>query len=137
MLRHDRTRFIAYALPCFVNGIALALYALDITTSGTSESGFFPALIMMVVCLIASIPFSIKRGRDINLPAAVTCVLLFVLGPLAIAFIVCLIFMKSSPNAEKEYGPAPPKAGGNVWMNSVNLIFMPWVMVMIGRFIGF
>ena len=137
MLRHDRSRFIAYALPCFANGVGLLLYALDISTSGTSEVGFFPSVILGLICLMLIVPLCIKRGRDLDLPAAITCVLLFVLGPLTLLLIGVFTFMKSSAKADERFGPPPPPAGANVWLSSVSFIALPAILVATSSLCGF
>ena len=137
MLRHDRSRFIAYGLSFFLNDIAIALYALDATTSGRGNDGFMPAVILSGVYLLACIPSCIRRGRDINLPAIITCLLLFILGPLIIVFIGVLIFKKSSENARVEFGPIPEKAGINVWLTCLNIWAMPWIIIKVSTLFGY
>ena len=133
MRRYDRARFALLGLPFLLNFPALALFALNATTSGQGDCAFGLSLILMGACLVLSVPFIIKRGRDLG-QAAKGTIAFWLLGyafpPLWLALLLIYIFKKTSPKAD-EHGPVPPPVGMGVIPLAVIAYAGPWMLMAI------
>jgi hypothetical protein len=131
MLRYDRTRFALLGLPFLLNFPALALFALNATTSGRGSCAFGLSLILMGVCLVLSIPFVIKRGRDFGQPAKASAAFWLLGFALPVAWPILLgiyVFKKTSPKAD-ELGPVPPPVGFGVIPLAILAYAWPWMLM--------
>lgn len=129
--RHDRTRFALLGLPFLLNFPALALFALNATTSGRGSCAFGLSLILMGVCLVLSVPFIIKRGRDLGQPAKGTLafwLLGYAFPPLWLGLVGAYTFKCTSPKAE-ELGPTPPPPGVGIVPLAMLAYAWPWMLL--------
>jgi uncharacterized membrane protein YhaH (DUF805 family) len=135
MKRFDRARFFAYGVMTAVNTIALALYALDLATSGRgSAANAQPVLFVLIgVCLIGAMIASVLRGYDLGRPAW-QIVLGFWLslgtGPVVLLFIGYLAWARgdAGPNA---HGSRPAPAGFVTWLQAALILVAPWLLFMV------
>lgn len=132
-LRHDRTRFILLGLPCLLNIPALALFALNATTSGTGSCAFGLSLILMAVCLVLSVPFILKRGRDLGQPAKGTFafwLLGYAFPPLWLVLLIIYSIKPAAPAAD-QLGPAPAPPGAGIIPLAILAYGWPWMAMLV------
>ena len=133
-LRFDRLRYFAYGLLGTLNVLALLLHGLNLSTRGGGRGlggspATIPALVVVAgLCLLVVLVASVKRGRDLGLPAAGTLaglVLSFSFPPALLVAMGFLLFAKARPAAAR-FGEPPPRAGlaTGLWA-AVNLAW-PW-----------
>jgi hypothetical protein len=133
MLRHDRVRFALLGLPFLLNIPALALFALNAATSGHGHCAGDLSLILIGACLLLSIPFVIKRGRDLGQPAKGTIafwLLGYAVPPLWLGLLGVYSFKKASPKADA-LGPAPGPLGIGILPLAVLAYAWPWMLMAI------
>jgi uncharacterized membrane protein YhaH (DUF805 family) len=135
MKRFDRARFFAYGVMIAVNAVALALYALDLATSGRGgAANAQPVLLVLIgVCLIGAMIAAVLRGYDLGRPAW-QIVLGFWLslgtGPVVLLFIGYLAWARgdAGPNA---HGPQPAPAGFLTWLQTALMLAAPWLLFLV------
>lgn len=133
MLRHDRLRFALLGLPFLLNIPALALFALNAATSGHGHCAGNLSLILMGACLVLSLPFVIKRGRDLGQPAKGTAafwLLGYAFPPLWLGLLGVYTLKKASPKADA-LGPVPPPVGLGILPLAVLAYAWPWMLMTI------
>lgn len=132
MKRFDRFRFLVYGVMTALNVLVLALYALDLATSGrgSSANAQLVLLVLSGICLIGALVAAVLRGHDLSRPGW-QIVLGFWLslgfGPLVLLFFGYLAWAKgdAAPNA---YGPPPVPAGIATWLRAGLLLAAPWLL---------
>jgi len=130
-LRHDRSRFALLGLPFLLNIPALALFALNATTSGRGSCAFGLSLILMGACFVLSVPFILKRGRDLGQPAKATLafwLLGYALPPLWLVLLGLYCCKPATPRADT-LAPAPTPAGPGIIPLTILAYAWPWMLM--------
>lgn len=135
MLRYDRTRYIALGLPGLVNGLAIPLYALAISTGGSSSHDEFAVpfyLAIALVCALFGVAAMIKRSRDMGFSALGILLGLIFATPLMLLVALVLMFVPSNPSADS-IEPPPSPAGLDIWFKGMIHLLLPWMPVLFLR----
>lgn len=129
MRRYDKSRFLAFGVLQVANTIGLALYGLDLSTSGSGRAaGGIPLLVgLMAACLLMATLAAVRRGRDINLPVWMTVVLFWMAGPLLPLLIAYFAFAKPHDD-DNRFGPPAPPADASMWFGALFLLAAPWAV---------
>jgi uncharacterized membrane protein YhaH (DUF805 family) len=133
MLRYDRSRYIALGLPALLNALALPLYALQITTSGSSDEYAVPFyLVIALACGLFGVSAMIKRCRDIGSSAWGILLGFLFAPPLMLLVALVLIFAPSNPAADQLEAPAL-RPTFDIWFTGFLLLVSPWMPVLLVR----
>ena len=87
----------------------------------------------MGVCLVLSIPFVIKRGRDFGQPAKASIAFWLLGSAFPVVWPILLgvyVFKKPTPKAD-ELGPVPPPVGFGIIPLAILAYAWPWMAMTI------
>lgn len=130
-MRDGRARFVARALPLLVTAIGLLLYTLNQETAGGASRYSTPLnAALAVLCLLAILPFAVRRGRDLGWPAWGTLAALFFgtsLGPLLLIALGMLFLKRGDPD-DNRFGPPPAPLHASSWVFSLLVLVLPWAI---------
>ncbi len=138
-MRYDRTRFLLFGLLPAINALGLALYALGLATRGAYVGAERPVPAILVIAaaiLVLATVATVRRGRDLGLPAALSVLIFWLtlgLGPVFLLTVGAYSFIRAQKSADR-YGPPCPPATvlTGVW-TIVNLVW-PWALLaVLGR----
>jgi len=131
MQRHARRHFFAFGLLPALNVVALLIYGLMLSTSGTGNTGrslvvILGSSVLMLACAVAS---AIKRGRDLGFTPASTVgavVVSLLFGPVFL-LLVAWFALKSTPEGASQL----EEPLGIRWLWSPVLLLIPWAALLV------
>lgn len=129
MQRYDRTRFMAWGLVSAGNAGALALYALSLSTHGRGPAANMqPVLFVLIgVCLLETVSAAVMRGHDLGRPGWQLVLLFLVAGPLVLALLFLLAYVRGEPGPNR-FGAPPKPPDFMVWFRAAGTLTMPWII---------
>lgn len=133
MLRHDRSRFLAFGILPLLNVVSLLLHGLGLATHGRGgAAASLPLLVVLAIVVLLAVPWAaVKRGRDLGWSAALSltaCMGSLLFGP-AVLVLAGYLGLAKGQDRSNAFGPPPPPATLSTWSGAIVLIVLPWAIL--------